>query len=256
MAVPIFRDSIVPRFDLLDKLCVFQSKGFAVDMCMKSVVYLARLLNVLVGKHDLELRDRLETLVLSIIDFRMLVNAWRYVNTFKCFVETMLHRNEYPPSMVLCMALMFWFRTFEQIWGDLGYLQKNAIPSLRRERTSWHFKFNKSISLTFAACLEMLRIFRYRNLRSDHIDQHSSPTNITSPNEHSDSEVDYDREIFKSSVFLFRNVLDMIVYYQWIPWYRPWKWLSYSCGTVSGVLGVYMIWEDTKPTPATPRRIL
>lgn len=49
----------------------------------------------------------------------------------------------------------------------------------------------------------------------------------------------------RSALFLLRNIADIIVYSQWISWYNPPKTLEYSCGLLSGTLGVLLVWCDT-----------
>lgn len=48
----------------------------------------------------------------------------------------------------------------------------------------------------------------------------------------------------KAALIFIRAVADMVVYYQWVDSYRPPKGLEYTCGLVSGALGVYLVASD------------
>ena len=61
-------------------------------------------------------------------------------------------------------------------------------------------------------------------------------------------------DLVRSHLFLLRNVCDMIVYFQWIESYRPYKTLEYICGIISGGLGVYLVWADVGAPPSVTKK--
>lgn len=50
-------------------------------------------------------------------------------------------------------------------------------------------------------------------------------------------------------IFFLRNLCDMVVYFQWVTWYKPPPKLQYLCGFFSGAVGVKLVWEDTSALP-------
>ena len=283
----------------------YLSKCVGRDMALKSIVYTMRLAT-LYSAHDPKRMHLLQTMILNIIDCRMVFNHWKYIGTFRTCIRT-LKESKNTLFVKLITALSFFFRTFEQFAGDMGYLQKNVFTDTwSRTRISWHYKFNKSMSLTCCAIVELWKVItlsekatrmeaNLKNARHGRTPSGNfldggilaSPTDLgmirrpstpacegglkdweiakeypkalngdgVSPFETpllfpnfkaAMAEVDQIRSQRNRSIMFFvRNICDMIVYYQWISWYNPWKHLEYLCGLTSGLMGVYLVWEDT-----------
>lgn len=245
------------RMPLTEKIQVYLSKCVGVDMTFKTIVYILRMLTLYTGTADKAWQAKLQTLILNIIDCRMLSNHWKYIPTFRQCLSTFSHREKLPFYPWLLTALSFFFRTFEQFAGDISYMQKNVFNHWSRARISWHYKFNKSISLTCCLIVELLKIQQLRKkivIRNRFESPTVSPTGSMSDQATfpCESVEELRSQLRRSVIFLVRNICDMIVYFQWIEWYRPYKTLEFTCGLISGSLGMYLVWGDigAPPSPA------
>jgi hypothetical protein len=228
----------------------YLSKAVGRDMALKTIVYCLRLATVYTNPNDKERSDMLQTLILNIIDSRMLGNQWKYMGTFRGTVQSFLNigATEILPWMFATLTLFF--RTFEQLFGDLGYMQKNWISSWSRVRISWHYKFWKSMSLTCSAIVELIKIMKYRQqirvMRRNIHTPAATPIDGSAPQLPTLSIETAESEMAMSQMFLFRNLCDMVVYYVWIESYKPPKTLECLAGMCSGAIGVWLVWDSAK----------
>jgi hypothetical protein len=140
----------------LQRLEIYMSKCIGRDMTLKTIVYFLRF--AVLYTQDAKREAMLNTLVLNIIDCRMLYNSAKFWGTFRTCINT-VREDKSEAFIKICTILSFFFRSLEQLSGDLGYLQKNVFTeSWSRERCSWHYKFNKSISLMCCAIVESFKV--------------------------------------------------------------------------------------------------
>jgi hypothetical protein len=285
---------------------VYQRKYLGIDMVMKAICYGMRLAVLYV--HDAKTKEILETNILNIVDCRMLCNSLKHFGTArnaKTALDAALLETSTTKQIVGMLTVgSFAFRVFEQIFGDLGYLQKNWFSEWSRYGISKRYKMFKTCSLICCALLELhklrpqllrllhvllnqLRITRglIRNRlrhgsssdmpidRLDTVETSSvvgSPITLsprrspavagdsgfdtpTVPQQQQQQQpscfsiVEYTRRPeVRSSLFLTRNIADLIVYLTWIEQYNPNKTLVNACGVLSGLLGVLIVWCDNK----------
>ena len=149
-----------PQKTLMERMEKYQTKCVGRDMMLKSIVYTLRLATLHCGNNQ-KLLTKLQVLILNIIDTRMLFNQIKYINSARMTIKTLMAKDSKPTTTVIKVftALSWFFRTFEQFFGDLGYVQKNWLTTeWSRQRLSWHYKFNKSISLTLNAIVELIKV--------------------------------------------------------------------------------------------------
>ena len=198
----------------------YLSKAVGRDMMLKTIVYFLRLATVYTNPNSKDQLEVLQNLILNIVDSRMLGNQWKYIGTGRGTAVSFLSRGATEVLPWLFATLTLFFRSFEQLFGDLGYAQKNWMSQWSRARLSWHYKFWKSMSLTCSAIAELIKIIKYqqhiRVLRRNIHTPAATPIESSAPQLPSIDVETAVSEMNMSQVFLFRNVCDMIVYYVWI----------------------------------------
>lgn len=226
----------------------YLAKGVGCDMALKTTVYVLRLLWLHSSNGSLK-RVQLEGIISDMMDCRMLYNTWKYIGTFWSSYRTCVVPTSQPLWLVCTAALSFFFRGFEQLSGDLAYLQRHWKYGWNRLRLSWHFKFWKSLALICCAIVETRRII---DLRAELVTAETpaeSPALMHAGTPVSALPVETTKDATKkkllhSSIFLARNVCDLIIYLQWIPNYKPDLQLQFICGLLSGASGMWLVWDD------------
>lgn len=247
--------AVVPRLSTVEALDKYLQKSVGRDMMLKSIVYPLRLWSYH-SKDETNVKV-LSQVVVNIIDARMLGNAWKWIGAYLTGYRTALSSEAMPWYQRILLSLSFFFRCLEQLAGDTGYIQKHIMTKQwSRPRISWHYKFWKTMSLTCAALLELIKIvtlqMKRRHLRrfvaQSPLTASPSMQPVSFPPPSSCLKLDDDEEMVSaqrwSMLFLFRNVCDMIVYYQWIESYRPNRSVEYICGFLSGSIGMWLVWRD------------
>lgn len=150
-----------PRPPLPIVLAAYLRKYLGLDMALKTICYAMRLR--MVWSADAAHRDWLQILVLNIVDCRMLCNSMKHIFTFISAyraARTPLKNTEFQTLVAkLCTVLSFFFRTFEQLFGDLGYLQKNVFGHWSRDYLSRNYKKYKTFALVCNAILEAMKLY-------------------------------------------------------------------------------------------------
>lgn len=246
----------------------YLQKAVGRDMMLKAIVYPIRLANY--HAKTPESAKILTQLISNIIDARMLSNSWKAIAAYLSGYRTLTSSESMPLYQRLLLAASFLCRMVEQASGDLGYLQAHLIKKWNKPHIVWHYKFWKTMSLTCSAILELIKIINIQMKRRQ-LHRFVTQTPLTStPSEHpvqfpaqadansaSNSSDDEDEGLVTAmrwaSLFLFRNVCDMIVYYQWIEWYRPNKNIEYICGFFSGAIGCWLVWRDVSGVTKDPK---
>jgi hypothetical protein len=245
-------EQVGKQFETLDK---YLQKAVGRDMMLKSIVYPIRLLNYHTDPNVGDRAKILQQLITNIIDARMLSNAWKGIGAYLSGYRTAMSSEAMPWYQRLLLSLSFFFRMAEQFSGDLGYTQKYIMTHWNRVRISWHYKFWKTMSLTCSAILETIKIVNIQSKRRQlrrYVAQSpltaspSAQPTVFPANTTSEEDQDLAAAMRWSSLFLLRNIADMIVYYQWIESYNPNKNIEYSCGFFSGAVGVWLVWRDSK----------
>lgn len=245
----------------LETLDKYLQKGVGRDMALKSIVYPIRLLNY--HTVNSETSAILTQLVSNIIDARMLSNSWKGISAYLAGYRTLKSTESMPWYQRALLSLSFFCRMLEQVSGDTGYIQAHIMKHWNKTRIVWHYKFWKTMSLTCSAVLELIKIVSLQLKRRQMRRFVAQSPLTTSPSEHPvqfpiQKKDDGDEEnvlnaLRWSCLFLFRNVCDMIVYYQWIQSYRPNKNLEYVCGTLSGSIGCWLVWRDIRGNSNGPK---
>ena len=144
-------------------LAVFDSyrgKYVGIDMILKAICYFLRLRNA--WTPDDAVRAERAKLVGSIVDCRMLCNSMKHFATLKqgvrAWEKTGKARPEMPLSIRLLTVFSYLFRVVEQVFSDLGYLQKHWFSQWSRVFLSTNYKRWKSFSLVCCAIVEVSRI--------------------------------------------------------------------------------------------------
>lgn len=243
------------NFEAIEK---YLQKSVGRDMALKAIVYPIRLATVHCDQKNKDLIALLQRLILNIIDARMLSNSWKGISAYLAGFRAMMSSEAIPLYQRVLVTLSFFCRAVEQFSGDVGYIQSHVMTHWSRARISWHYKFWKTMSLTCCAFLELIKIVnlqqKRRNLRRCVTQSPLTTYAAASKSFPTDPAVadkeEEDRAALTamkwSALFLTRNICDCIVYYQWMESYRPNKTLEYLCGTFSGVVGVWLVWRDTK----------
>jgi hypothetical protein len=230
----------------------YLSKAVGRDMALKTIVYFLRLGTVYTNPSNKAQLELFQTLILNIIDSRMLGNYGKYVGTGRSTLLSYMQMGTTEVLPWMFGTLTLFFRGFEQFFGDLGYMQKNWMAHWSRARLSWHYKFWKSMSLTCNAILEFIKILKYRQqIRVSRLVVHTpsaTPLATSVPQLPSISVEAAEAEMWLSQMFLFRNLCDMIVYYVWIESYNPPKTLECVAGICSGTIGMWLVWDSSKYT--------
>jgi hypothetical protein len=241
----------LPRPAALDTVAHYRLKYIGVDMCLKALCYFVRMLQLYTK--DAAASERYGRLIMSIIDARMLFNTWKYFGTAKLAAKAYRAFDAASAGKSLLTLASFSFRSCEQVAGDLGFVQKNWLTAeWDRYRIAWHYKMNKCGALACCAALEVLKIraaLAERRSSPATLDAGSlaaSPCGTTPVVPQARRERKAEAELRRSYIFLVRNVCDLIVYMQWVPWYRPPKTLEFACGMASGAMGVYIVWVDAE----------
>lgn len=239
----------------LETLDRYLQKAVGRDMLLKSIVYPMRLLNYHTDPNVGDRAKILNTLIMNIIDARMLSNSWKSIGAYLCGYRMATSSDPMPWYQRLLLSLSFFFRMLEQFSGDVGYTQKHIMTHWKRERISWHYKFWKTMSLTCSAILEVIKIVNIQMKRRQ-LRRYVAQSPLTaSPAIHpaefpSQQDVEKDSDLAGamrwSCLFLARNICDMIVYYQWMEWYKANKNVEYCCGWFSGAVGVWLVWRDSR----------
>ncbi|GET93734.1 hypothetical protein, conserved [Leishmania tarentolae] len=217
----------------------YQKKGVGVDMMLKSVLNIVRL--CMIYSTDAQDKKRYFHLADVIIECRMLCNFGRPAMTLKQGLKMFAMRDEMTFWHWLFTCLSFFLRVPEQLSGDLNYLQKVVFHSWCRETFSFSYRFFKSWSLT---CCLMMELTRRSALQR-------ALRNAATPQQRAHASL----EIKVSNALMVRSLCDMYVYFKWIPSYHPIKTIEYVCSFVSGIIGVWLVWRDTRyvlsPPPVT-----
>ncbi|KAK7202262.1 hypothetical protein NESM_000297200 [Novymonas esmeraldas] len=223
---------------LLTALGDYQRKGVGVDMILKTVLNIARLCTIYTN--DAQDKKRYFQLADTIIECRMLCNFGRSGITLRQGLRVLAMKDRMEFWRWVFTWLSFLLRVPEQLSGDLNYLQKVVFHSWSRETFSFFYRFFKSLSLT---CCLMVEITRRAALRR-------AVRDAVTPLQRLHASLD----LRVSNALTVRTLCDMYVYYKWIPAYQPIKTLEFSCGLVSGIIGVWLVWKDTRyvlpPLPA------
>ncbi|KAG5489798.1 hypothetical protein GH5_00681 [Leishmania sp. Ghana 2012 LV757] len=218
----------------------YQKKGVGVDMMLKAMLNIARL--CMIYSRDAQDKRRYFQLADSIIECRMLCNFGRPAMTLKQGLKVLAMKDQMEFWQWAFLWLSLFLRVPEQLSGDLNYLQKVVFHNWSRETLSFFYRFFKSLSLTCCLMVEVTRRSALQRALHD----------ATTPQKRLCAALD----MRVSSALMVRTLCDMYVYFKWIPGYRPVKTLEFSCGFVSGVIGIWLVWKDTRyalsprPVPA------
>lgn len=225
------------KVSVLPAMISYQSKGVGVDMMLKSVLGVFRLL--MLYRKDKASKEKYYKIVDTIIECRMLGNFGKPVMT--------LHQslNKYNKcggglneKLILFSGL---FRTLEQFSGDLGFLQKVVMHQWSREKLSFCYRFFKSFSLTLGLIAEL-----------SHHHHLSALVRVCGQCKQGQTCTEgrcrstLGRELLVSRALIVRTLCDIYVYYKWLPFYNPNTTLEYICGSISGLIGVWLVWKDDR----------
>lgn len=214
----------------LTALTDYQKKGVGVDMVLKSVLNISRL--CMLYSADPADKKKFFKVADTIIECRMLCNFGRPSITFRQGLCALKKREsmEFWHGIFTCLAIFL--RIPEQMSGDLNYLQKVVFRSWSREKLSFFYRFFKSWSLTCCLLAELTHRAALRRAVADAV----------TPAE----KVHAGLDVRVSNALIVRTLCDMYVYFKWIPSYEPVKLLEYTCGLMSGLIGVWLVWKDTR----------
>ncbi|KAG5490797.1 hypothetical protein JKF63_00919 [Porcisia hertigi] len=235
-------DGTVTLVPLLAALSDYQKKGVGVDMMLKAVLNFVRL--CMVYSTDVKVKKRYFQLADGIIECRMLCNFGRSPITLRQGMRMFAMKDQMELWRWVFTWLSFFFRVPEQLSGDLNYLQKVVFHKWSRERFSFFYRFFKSLSLT---CCLMMELTRRSALQQALRDASTPPQRLHA---HLDMRV--------SNALIVRTLCDMYVYFKWIPCYHPVKTIEFLCGFLSGIIGIWLVWKDTRyllppPPGLTPK---
>ncbi|KPA81803.1 hypothetical protein ABB37_04073 [Leptomonas pyrrhocoris] len=214
----------------LTALTDYQKKGVGVDMMLKALLNVSRL--CMLYSTNLGDKRKFFKLADTIVECRMLCNFGRPVMTFHQAMSVLGKRSymEFWHCLFTCLA--FFLRVPEQLSGDMNFLQKVVFRRWSREKLSFCYRFFKSWSLTCGLLAELTRRSALkRAVRS-----------AVTPEENVHTKL----ELQVSNALIIRTLCDMYVYFKWIPGYEPIKAVEYSCGLASGLIGVLLVWKDTR----------
>ncbi|PWU99656.1 hypothetical protein C3747_216g46 [Trypanosoma cruzi] len=120
---------------------------------MKSVAGLSRLVSLY--SQNEETSRNYAKFGQAIINCRMLANHFRYAESLNFAIVKFKKRDGRPLLSWLCLVGSFFFRSLEQVFGDLNYYQSVFMHHWSRTFLSLGYWFFKSLSLT---CGFFLRI--------------------------------------------------------------------------------------------------
>lgn len=220
-----------PQSAAIEHLISYQQKGVGVDMALKSILGIFRLA-MLYSKNAMT-KSVYTKIVDVIIECRMLTNFGRSGFTLYQLNNQMKKSNYIVKAQYIFTYLSYFFRIFEQLSGDLGYMQKVVFRTWSRATLSFYYRFFKSLSLTCALLVELCRSPMVEHRLRE----------ATTPQEMCIAR----RELAVSRVLIVRNLCDMYVYYKWLPNYTPIRTIEYICGMISGMIGVWLVWSDVAP---------
>lgn len=228
---------------LLDTIIEYRARSVGVDMVLKCFLNVFRLLGHC--STSTENQEKFLHVTDVILETRMLGNFGKPVLTF--YQGLQKYKNHWKSCSActdskwgtnLCAILCFsssLFRTLEQFFGDLGFLQKVVVHQWSRKKLSFLFAFFKSFSISLALLTE---IINYLALKK----KMSRKKFCANGDCHHLGIVA--RALQVSRALMIRCLCDMYVYYKWIPSYTPNCVLSYLCGFTSGLIGVWLVWKD------------
>ncbi|ORC85577.1 uncharacterized protein TM35_000341890 [Trypanosoma theileri] len=217
-------DVVVPFCESVD---AYVKKGTGIDIALKAMLGMSRLVSIH-GSCE-ETRENYAQFARAVVNCRMLINHFRYLTSFMNAVDVYKKR-EGPVLPWLLLIGSFFFRSLEQVFGDLNYYQMVCMHHWNRTRLSLGYWFFKSLSLTCGFLHELLRM----------------KSALTSPQWKKRTPKERSEFLKAEIISLTRYICDMIVYYQWVPWYNPNKTLQYFCGALCGSLGSYTFWKETQ----------
>lgn len=226
----ITNDRLVTLVPFLVALGDYQKKGVGMDMMLKSVLSIVRL--CMIYSTEAQDRKRYFRLADSIIECRMLCNFGRPAMTVSQGLKMFAMRDEMEFWHWLFTCLSFFWRVPEQLSGDLSYLQKVVFHSWSREAFSFSYRFFKSLSLTCCVMMELTRRSTLQRALRD----------AATPKQRLHASLD----MRVSNALIVRSLCDMYVYFKWIPSYHTNKTVELLCGFVSGIIGMWLVWKDTR----------
>ncbi|EKG04302.1 hypothetical protein TCSYLVIO_004638 [Trypanosoma cruzi] len=203
-------------------------KGSGIDLIMKSVAGLSRLVSLY--SQNEETSRNYAKFGQAIINCRMLANHFRYAESLNFAIVKFKKRDGRPLLSWLCLVGSFFFRSLEQVFGDLNYYQSVFMHHWNRTFLSLGYWFFKSLSLTCGFFYELM------SLRAT----------IASPEWRNKSAQGRSKILRAGCISLLRYIFDMVVYYQWVPWYNPYKTVQYASAAAAGILGIYVSWKETQ----------
>lgn len=223
-------DSSVTLVPFLVALSDYQKKGIGVDMMLKTALNIARLCML----HSSDAQDKKKYFHIAdrMVECRMLCNFGRPAMTLRQGLKmfAMKDRMEFWHWVFTCLS--FFFRVPEQLSGDLNYLQKVAFHNWSRELFSFFYRFFKSLSLSCSLMMELT----HRSALQQALRDAATPQ----------QRLHASLNMRVSNALIVRSLCDMYVYFKWIPSYHPVKTLEYLCGFVSGIVGMWLVWKDTR----------
>eukprot|EP01065_Artemidia_motanka_P001782 TRINITY_DN10834_c0_g1_i1.p1 TRINITY_DN10834_c0_g1~~TRINITY_DN10834_c0_g1_i1.p1 ORF type:complete len:319 (+),score=77.03 TRINITY_DN10834_c0_g1_i1:75-959(+) len=165
---------------------------------------------------------RLKRLEGSVVDCRMLLNHFKYLQSFQAILGTLADDRLLPLERG-CMLVRNALWTQEVVASDLNYLIKYVLTHWDAARSNWHYKFGKSTQLTVLFFVELWRLRRLHRA--------AAARGELRPAER--------QQLLFKKLTLVRCICDCIIYYAWIERYNPHKGFSYLCGFVSASCGLY-----------------
>lgn len=214
----------------LTALTDYQKKGVGVDMMLKAVLNVSRL--CMLYSSDPADKKSFFKVADTIVECRMLCNFGRPSITLRQGLCVLEKKDKMEFWHWLFAVLSIFLRVPEQLSGDLNYLQKVVFRRWSREKLSFCYRFFKSWSLTCCLLVEMSRRAGLKRAVRDAV----------TPEER----VHANLEMRVSNALIVRTLCDMYVYFKWIPGYTPVRVLEYLCGLASGLIGVWLVWKDTR----------
>ncbi|KEG12678.1 hypothetical protein DQ04_01521050 [Trypanosoma grayi] len=214
----------------------YVKKGAGIDLVLKSLLGITRLVSIY--SSDKDVSENYAKFASSIINCRMLANHFRHVDSFNSGM-TVLKKGQGPLLPRVLLMGSFFLRSLEQVFGDLNYYQSTFMRHWNRRRLSLGYWFFKSLALTCGFLNELLRL----------------KATITSPQWRKQTSQERSATLKALFISIARYVCDMLVYYQWLPWYNPYKTFQYVCGSTAGILGIYVVWNDTQAARAAEKKV-
>ncbi|KAG8346922.1 hypothetical protein TRVL_02253 [Trypanosoma vivax] len=215
-----------------DSVSFFVKKGVGLDLIFKVTLGIVRL--IALHARDETLRDIYTKFSLRIINCRMLANHFRYLISFDSAVKAFTTEGA-PTFHRVLLGMCSLLRSFEQICGDFNYYQMTFMRHWSRKRLSFCYWFFKSLSLTCGLLDELLLL---------RMEVASREWRSKTPEERT-------TYLKTSAISITRYLLDMLVYYQWVPCYNPYKTLQYLSAITSGSLAIYVASKEIQASRAS-----